>query len=93
MLKAIGRALELIVGFFFWGLILLVVAALVLGSLWLDGAGVEQPAVVAAKYEQISFTHADWTRTFEIGLRREDGPEGHLTKSGIFADRLVVRFG
>lgn len=26
-------------------------------------------------------------------LRREDGPEGSLTKSGIFADRLVVRFG
>ena len=81
MLKAIGRALELIVGFFFWGLILLVVAALVLGSLWLDGAGVEQPAVVAAKYEQISFTHADWTRTLEIGLRREDGPMSEVRRA------------
>ncbi len=26
-------------------------------------------------------------------LRREDGPEGNLTKTGIFAARLVVRFG
>lgn len=25
-------------------------------------------------------------------LRREDGPDGRLTKAGIFADRLVVRF-
>lgn len=26
------------------------------------------------------------------GLRRADGPAGHLTKNGIFAERLVVRF-
>ena len=81
MFQAIGRALGLIVGFFFWGLILLVVAALVLGSLWLDRAGVEQPALVVAKYEQISFTHADWTRTLEIGLQREDGPMAEVRRA------------
>ena len=74
MFQAIGRALGLIVGFFFWGLILLVVTALVFGSLWLDTAGVEQAAMVVAKYEHISFTYADWTRTLEVGLQREDGP-------------------
>ena len=74
MLQAIGRAFGLMVGFFFWGLILLMVAALVLGSLWLDASGVEQPALVAAKYERITFTHADWTRTLEIGLQREASP-------------------
>lgn len=26
------------------------------------------------------------------GLKRADGPDGHLTKRGIFADRLVLRF-
>ena len=74
MLQAIGRAFGLMVGFFFWGLILLMVAALVLGSLWLDASGVEQQALVAAKYERITFTHADWTRTLEIGLQREVSP-------------------
>ena len=88
MLQALGRAFGLIIGFIFWGLILLMVAALVLGSLWLDGAGVEQQALVAAKYERITFTHADWTRTLEIGLQREDGPRERVRVTAAEYDGL-----
>ena len=88
MLQAIGRAFGLIIGFIFWALILLMVAALLLGSLWLDGAGVEQQALVAAKYERITFTRADWTRTLEVGLQREDGP---MPRTGADLRRAMTR--
>ena len=80
MFQAIGRVLSLILGFIFWGVMVLIVGALLLGSFWLDGVGVEKEAVVASKEERISFNYASWTRTLEAGLQREDGPMAEIRR-------------
>ncbi len=80
MLKAIGRTVSLIFGIFIWGLVALFIATVVLGSLWLDRAGVEKDGVVAAKEERISFNHATWKRTYEVGLLRDDGPMADIRR-------------
>ena len=80
MLQSIGRIFSLILGFLFWGVILAIVAVLLFGSVWLDSAGVEKDAVVAAKNERITFNHGSWSRIVEVGIQREDGPMADIRR-------------
>jgi hypothetical protein len=81
MLQAIGRFFGFLIGSIVIGTVILLLAVMLLGSVWLDGAGVEQDAVVAAKYERISFSHAGWSRVLEVGLQREDGPMADIRRA------------
>ena len=81
MLNAIGRFLSFILGLLFWAVILGLVGMMLMGSFWLDGAGVEQEGRIATKNERITFNYADWTRTLEIGLTREDGPMADVRRA------------
>ena len=81
MLQAIGRFFGFLIGSIMIGAVVLLLGVMLLGSVWLDGAGVEQDAVIAAKYEKISFSHASWTRILEVGLQREDGPMAEMRRT------------
>lgn len=81
MFKKLGNVVSLVLGFFFWGLILLFLLGLLVASLWLDTLGVEKDGVVVAKSERITFRYANWTRTFEVGLQRADGPMADLRRA------------
>lgn len=80
MLETLGRAIGLFFAFIFFGLIALILGFMLLGSFWLDAAGQEQEAIVGAKFERISFTHANWSRVLELGLHREDGPMAEIRR-------------
>ncbi|MBY0505511.1 MAG: hypothetical protein K2X03_16480, partial [Bryobacteraceae bacterium] len=81
MLSAIGRFLQLAAGFFFLALLASILGALLLGSLWLDAAGVEEEAEVVEKHEDITFSNASWWRTLEIGLSRQNGPYAEMRRA------------
>ncbi len=68
MFQAFGRIVGLIFGFLFLGIIVAILGLALALSLWLDTAGVASTATIVGKYEKISFDHADWHRTYEIGV-------------------------